>query len=84
MSTALGSDLSTFLARGVGVGSVDRFAIGEGHDDLPINALRDVLLDEDLDFACSGLIGSPSFTLLLVCRPWITDFDGLLSLALAS
>ena len=78
-----GEDLSTFLARGIGVVSADCFVIGEGDCDFAIKALRDVLLDEDIDFACSGLKGSRSFTLLLVCRLWITDFDGRLSLALA-
>ncbi|OLP94632.1 hypothetical protein AK812_SmicGene23342 [Symbiodinium microadriaticum] len=67
----------------MGVSSGDRFAAGEGDDCLPIKAFRDVLLDEDLDFGCSGLVGSRSFILLMVCRRWITDFDGLLSLALA-
>ena len=44
----------------------------------------EALLDEDLDFGCSGLLrGSRSFTFLMVCRLWIADFDGRPSLALA-
>ena len=68
----------------MGVGSADRLAIGAGDDCLSSKALRKALLDEDLDFGFSGLLrGSRSFTFLMVGRLWITDLDGLLSLALA-
>ena len=62
MSAELRSDLSAFLVCDVGVVSADRFATGGGDDGLPIKAFRDVLLDEDPDYGCSGLVGSRSFT----------------------
>ena len=69
---------SPFVCDG-GVVSADRLEIGDGDDCLSCNALRAVLLDDDLDFGCSGLLrGSRSFTFLMVGRLGITDLDGLL------
>ena len=57
-------------------------ANGIGGWDFFLEAFRDVLLEEDLSFICSGLLGSRSFVLVVVCKHCITVLHGRLSPAL--
>ena len=59
-----------------GVGCADLLEIDEGDADLSRIVLLAILLDEDLDLGCSGLLrGSRSFTFLMIGRLGTIDFE---------
>ena len=61
--SSLGADTSTSLANGIGADSVACRLTSEEGD---FEAFRDDASMKDLDFNCSGLLGSRSFPFLFV------------------